>query len=957
MNLSNAAIAKKAMTFIAIALFLAVSALSAATVSGVITDSRTGDYLPGANVMLEGTNFGSATDRSGEFRITGVPEGEYVLVANYIGYDKTSQAITVTFDSDLNRVDFELTASYIGLDEVIVSVLRTGEAKALSQQKSSDKIQNVISTEQIEKFPDPNAAEALSRLPGVSVQKDHGEGRYILIRGSAARLNSTQINGNTLPSPEDDNRNVSLDVIPSDLLAGIEVSKALTPDMDGDAIGGSVNLISKTAFDFDKRVSKADFTGGYKALRGGVGEKATFTFADIYMDGKLGVLIGGSYNNDNRATDNIEMEWGDAYETVTNIVDEFEVDDDDITDTTWIYEVDEIEDVKVLNDMQMNYYDVRRQRVGMSANFDYKLNKNSTFSIKFLNNNFKDFEDKQRYRLRFDKSVDEEEPGTGWTDENTIVGARIERELKHRTSESIIQSVAFGGEHHFDALDLDYNLSHATASETRTPSRNIVFTGKGIDFTTDVSDYTYPTFSVDNGFDLNDASEYEFDEMEYKDGESTEDKDLTASLNIKMPYTFGNVVGSLKLGGKYKDKNKNSDKTNELIYEWDGDDDLTLEGMTNELDGSEFMDGNYDHQMGIDPDKFNEFWEDNGDFESEPGLEANFYETWDANEVITAGYGMTTLKMGKISVVAGARLEMTSTTYNGWKGDLALVEDGDAEMEKVSDSYDYSNFLPMVHLRYDLNDKMVIRTAFTQTMSRPDYITLVPYQKFDDGELEIGNPGLIPTTATNLDLMVEYYIGKLGILSAGVYSKTLADYIYNRVVEPEDMLFGDEEVEEILEPVNGADATISGFEVQWSQQLTFLPGILSGLGIYTNYTHTTSEAQYFDRDPTTMPGQADNVGNVAVSFEAGGFTARASMNFHGMYLEEVGGDEDEDIYYADNTQTDLSFTYDLNSGIMLYADIVNLNNSPMIYYQGGEDFPIQREIYSQGFRMGAKFNF
>jgi outer membrane receptor protein involved in Fe transport len=366
MNLSNAKLANKALTFVAITLFLAAGALSAATVSGVITDSRTGDYLPGANVMLEGTNYGTASDRSGGYRITGVPAGEYVLVVNYIGFDEFSNDITVSFDSNLNRNNCELTASFIGMDEVIVSVLRTGEAKALSQQKSSDKIQNVISTEQIEKFPDPNAAEALSRLPGVSVQKDHGEGRYILIRGSAARLNSTQINGNTLPSPEDDNRNVSLDVIPSDLLAGIEVSKALTPDMDGDAIGGSVNLISKTAFDFDKRVIKADFTGGYKALRGGVGEKATFTFADVYMDGKLGVLIGGSYNNDNRATDNIELEWADAYETVTNVVDDWEVEEDEdddgnvFLDSTAIYEVDEVEDVKVLNDIQMNYYDVRR---------------------------------------------------------------------------------------------------------------------------------------------------------------------------------------------------------------------------------------------------------------------------------------------------------------------------------------------------------------------------------------------------------------------------------------------------------------------------------------------------------------------------------------------------------------------------------------------------------------------
>jgi len=956
MNLNTVTSAKKSMTFVCIVFFLAASCLSAATLSGTITDSQTGKFLPGANVMLEGTNYGSASDRTGEYRIVNVPPGEYVIKVNYIGYEPFSQDIGVTASGDLNRFNFSLVACDIGLEEVVISVLRSGQAKALSQQKSSEKIVNVISTEQIEKFPDPNAAEALSRLPGVSVQKDHGEGRYVIIRGTPANLSSTQLNGTNLPSPEDDNRNVSLDVIPSDLLAGIEVSKALTPDMDADAIGGSVNLISKTAFDFDKRIIKADFTGGYKPLRGSTGEKATFTFADTYMGGKLGVLIGGSYNNDNRGTDNVEMDWGDAYEFVTNNVDEFEVDEDDITDTTWIYEVEET-DGKVLNELALAYYDVQRQRVGLSVALDYKLNDNSTFFVKFLNNNYKDVEAKQVLTLRLDKSVDEEEPGTGWSDPNTITGARIERELKDRTSVSTIQSIVLGGIHHFNAFDLDYSLSQASAAETREPSRNTVFTAKGFDFTTDISDVDYPTYAVTNGMDLNDPGEYEFDEMEFKDGEATEDKDLTAALNFKMPYTLGNIVGSFKAGAKLRDKAKSSDKTKELLYSWEGDDDLTMEGLTTSLDGANLLDGHYAHEMGIDNDKYNNFWEGNSNFESEPGLEANYYETWDAKETITAGYGMTTLKMDKITLLAGARFEMTSNEYNGWTGDLAKVEDGEEEMVKASDAYDYTNFLPMMHLRYDVNEKLIIRTAFTQSISRPDYITLVPYQKFDDGELEKGNPGLIPTTATNFDLMVEYYIGKLGILSAGFYSKTLADYIYNKVDEPEGMMFGDEEVEEVIYAVNGDNATLSGFEVQWNQQLTFLPGMLSGLGLYTNYTYTTSEAIYYDREATTLPGQAKHVGNVAVSFEAGDFTARASMNFHGKFIEEIGGDVDEDVYYADNAQTDLSFTYDLNSGVVLYADIVNLNNSPLLFYQGDETKPIQRELYYQGYRVGAKFDF
>jgi len=252
--------------------------LPAATMTGKITDSNNGSFLPGANVMLVGTSYGAATDRTGEFRISNVPTGDYTLTVKYIGYEDYSAQVTVTDGG--NNFNIAINVSYIEMGEVVISGLRQGEAKALSQQKTSDHIQNIIVSEQIEAFPDPNSAEALRRLPGVSVQNDQGEGRYVLIRGTEARLNSTQINGNNIPSPEDDNRNVSLDVIPSDLLGAIEVSKALTPDMDGDAIGGSVNLITKNAFDYDGQVIKADVGGGYRNLRGDLNQKMTFTYGN-----------------------------------------------------------------------------------------------------------------------------------------------------------------------------------------------------------------------------------------------------------------------------------------------------------------------------------------------------------------------------------------------------------------------------------------------------------------------------------------------------------------------------------------------------------------------------------------------------------------------------------------------------------------------------------------------------
>jgi TonB-dependent receptor len=893
------------------------------------------------------------------------------MVVTYVGYGELSEQITVS-DGD-NTINIALNVSYVEMDEVVVSGLRQGDAKALSMQKASDHIENIISAEQIERFPDPNAAEALRRLPGVSVQKDHGEGRYVLIRGTAARLNTTMINGERIPSPEDDNRNVSMDIIPSDLMGSIEVSKAITPDMDGDAIGGAVNLVTKGAFDYDKQVIKLDLSGGYRDL-GGLGQKAGFTYANQLMGGKLGVLVGASYINNNMQTDNLEMEWLDEYEIVSDRIDweeSAELDDgdwdiDDEGDTTFVYEIDGTDGL-ALDAMELRFYKVQRQRIGLNLDLRYKLDDQSSVYLRVLNNVFTDMEYRHLLQADISGSVDEESPGTGYDSQTSVVGdVPLVRELKDRKSVSTIRSIAAGGNHVLGNLLLDYNLSTSFAEELRDPSKDIVFEYEVESLDFNIDDHKYPTYTLAAGDDDTDLSNFEFDESEVKSGEITYDKDLTGAVNLEYPFSIGPASGSIKLGGKYVSKEKESDKTNELIWGLKDDVELTAEDFDLALEGDEFHDGHYEHSVGIDPDAFNDYWDANRDanFESEPGLEAIFYETWQAAEKVTAGYGMATLNFGQLMVLAGARMEMTSTTYDGWEGDLIAAEDADDPLDVMSEiqgTKDYTHFLPMVHLRYNLNNKTVIRGAFTQTLARPDYVHLVPFKMFEDGDLESGNPDLEPTLSTNLDLMVEYYVGQLGLISGGFFTKTLTDYIYYKIEAPEGMLYGGEEVGEWVYPVNGEDATLSGFEIAWQQHLTFLPGPLSGLGIYLNYTSTTSEANYIfeERDPTTLPGQADHVGNFALSYEKAGFTGRLSANFHGQYIEEVGEDADEDVYYANNMQIDFSASYSLGKNMMIYADIMNLNNAPVEYYISDpeNDLPIQRELYSFGARMGIKYEF
>ena len=388
---------------ITIVLFSFLHFIYAADVRGKVTDSGSGDFLPGANVMLDGTNYGASSDRSGNYKITNVPEGDYTLKVTYVGYADFSGAVSVGADG--TNLDVSLTVDYVAMEGVNVTGLAQGQAKALSQQRSAGNIKNVVSRDQMEKFPDQNVADVLQRLPGVALESDHGEGRYVQIRGAEASLNTTTINGVKVPSPEDV-RKISLDIIPSYSLGSVEVTKAITPDMDGDAIGGHVNLITKNAFDYDGQFMEAKVAGGHRPLYGKSGSMGAFTYGNQFMDGNLGLIFSGSYEFNDMKTDNIELEWNDKYEFVSDVVDEPE---DDPT-----YVVDET-DGTIINDMQLKNYSLSRERVGITTSLDYKLAENSKLSMNLISNTYTDIENRNRLRYRFDKSVDEETPGSGYT--------------------------------------------------------------------------------------------------------------------------------------------------------------------------------------------------------------------------------------------------------------------------------------------------------------------------------------------------------------------------------------------------------------------------------------------------------------------------------------------------------------------------------------------------------------
>jgi len=279
-----------------------VLAQGAGSVSGTVTDAVSGAPLVGADIALDGTSLLAATDRAGSFRLAAVPAGQYSLLVTYLGHKTERADVTVTSGQTL-VVEVKLApANFSESVSVTAEPIAEGQARALNQQRTAPNIVNVVSADQIGAFPDPNAAEAASRIPGISITRDQGEGRYVLIRGTEPRLNSMLIDGERIPAPEGDVRQIQLDAVPADQLQSIEVTKALTPDMDADAIGGAVNLVTKQAVGRPTLLFSA--SGGYNALQESGDQRLfTATAGRRFEAGRFGLLAGFSSSALHRGSD------------------------------------------------------------------------------------------------------------------------------------------------------------------------------------------------------------------------------------------------------------------------------------------------------------------------------------------------------------------------------------------------------------------------------------------------------------------------------------------------------------------------------------------------------------------------------------------------------------------------------------------------------------------------------
>jgi TonB-dependent receptor len=896
-------------------------------ITGSVADSS-GGLLPGARVELQPQGNSAVTNGQGQFTISGVAPGQYKLSVNYVGFAPFLTDVTVAAGQTA-RVDAVLQ---VAVQSEVVTVRgdrQRGEVEAINIERTADNIIQVLPNEVITSLPNTNIADAVGRLPSVSLERDEGEGKYIQIRGTEPRLSNVTVNGIHLPSPEGV-RNVKLDAIPADLVDMVEINKTLSANQDADAIGGSVNLVTKSPT--DKPYVTVLGMGGYTPISGG---RKQYQFAGTAgqrfgTDKKFGLLFGGSYDYNARGIDDLEP----AYPTPPPLVPNTE-------------------------DLRNYHYD--RTRYGFDGEVDYKIGDMSSAYLRGLFSKFKDFGEDWIYSPGINNFItDPADPNNtcGITTTTGVQGCgSVSFTDVYRQPGQQLFSVQAGARHGVRSTLITYELALSQANYTGgfpragffpTSSSNL----NNIAFGVDVKDPFVPKFPVLNGVNIYDPTQYEVGYANTeKDG--IFERDAVGDISLNKQYSVGSHSSSIEVGFKGWDARKTQ------LFDRENFNSAGGQPMTDFL--SNFKDNNY-YFRNFTYGPVTNFGKVLAALQpggTSPNLIYNLQNDFDMSERIWAGYAMNTISLGNLRLQAGVRVESTADSLRA--NNVVLDSGGNfSSVSPLATNHSYIDVFPSVQAQYRFGSDTILRAAYGMGIARPNFGDIAPFFIDDptsNPEFSKGNPNLKPTHAQNFDLLVERYLKPLGILQAGFFYKALADPIYHVTVPFQAASEGT--------LINGPSAHITGFEAAWQQRLSFLPGALNGVGVRANYSYTASRATFpagFGRtDHPTLVRTAPNNWNFDVTYDKKGLSARMGLTHNDGYIWSYGGSNAKeptgDTYLYPHTQVDAQVSYWIPGGHGLQAivSLLNLNNEVFGFYLGAERYPIQREYYSRTISAGLRW--
>lgn len=916
---------------------------------GRITDTAS-IAAASARVEVSGTVLATHAREDGSYRLERVPAGTYYLRTRLLGFFPDSTRVTVT-SGLTSEVNMQLTPVAVSLQRVLVTAPRMGETKAaaLDRQREAANLVTVLSGDEIRALPNYNAAEAAGRMPDVSLERDEGEGKFVQIRGTEPRLSNVTIDGVHVPGTEGGDRIVKLDDVPSDILGAIEVSKTLTAEQDADAIGGSINLVTKIPEGRPRGYIAAQ--GGYITLLNHNLTQGGLTYGGRFgPDEKLGFLIGGSIDRTNRTINDVEPAWA-------------------VDNTGRSYPIE----------WSQRDYLYFRTRYGLGGDLDYRFNDHSSVYVKGMWSLFKNYGDTYVY----DIATNGDSLGSGPTGIGT--NAALTREVYIRTPNEGMWGFTAGGRQETGAWTIDYAANWAGTRQNNTDYRFNPFvyqpgaTG-GAEFNVryDASDTQIPHYSYLSGADQTRAFNPANYAMQSYDASYNwvTGRSLGGQFNAQLTYALSDHPSQFKFGVRYRDERKDYLQAN-VFYSASPQSFFLNQVLSSnpDLTASDYYQAIASgFAMGPLPDPNSAVAFENSHpqlFTNGTNTVRNALASFNGSEKVYAAYAMNNVELGALQVYLGLRVEATRSDYTG---NVAATDtaSGVTSVSPVSGVQNYTDVFPSIQLRYGVDANTNVRIAWTRGIARPNYSDLAPSVSGNLGaiyqhsysNLSAGNPNLKPQFAWNYDLLVERFLPSLGgVVSGGVFYKAMSDviltrnFIYNGPYTAFDGYYG-------TQPTNGGTGHLVGVEAQWVEHFTFLRGAWSGLGFDVNWMHADSKVLV---DPVSgreapLLRQAPDIGNAALLYDHGRVSGRLAWTYNGPYIASYGDGSataSGDTYFYQHSQIDASMIFTVTQAVQIQVQALNLNNAQFGFFMGDTDhrFDIQREYYGRTFYLGGKYGF
>jgi TonB-dependent receptor len=935
------------------------------SITGHVTDSS-GGALIGAQVSIESKGLNTVSDAQGQFFFNNLDPGSYAVTITYVGFKTFTQTVNASAGHAAS-LEAKLEVESQNLKVLVTAERASGEAEEVNREVSADNIVQVLTSDVIRSLPNANMADALGRLPSVTIERDEGEGKYVQVRGTEPRLTNTTIDGINVPSPESQVRQIKFDAIPADIVESVEINKTLQANMDGDGIGGSINLVTKTAG--ERPTINVSGMGGYTPIQNGrrLVETAGTIGQRFGHDKRFGALIGGTYDWNGRGIDDTE-----PVPDIANFG----------TPSQALH----------FDQADIREYQYYRSRWGLAGSTDFKPSDGSTLYLRGLYSDFHNYGDRWVYTL-----VDNT-PGLTLGGSNGCSGLTVttppcnglpSSNVQQRRPDYAIGSLVLGGKHVLATTWYTWDLSASRSSQVgQVGNNNASFAATNLS-SSNCQNIPGTVAYIPGWSPACFTEAYNPSNFTLDTGRGVSiNKGMTAQLNMQATgamakrYHLGSRLATIEIGGKFRNAHKFD---NEYVLTWlPNASNIPMTQFRNAFTNNNYYGAAY--KLGYNPsfpDIFAYVQANPGQFAASStagGNSANF----DLIEKVSAGYIMQTLDISsRWRLIAGVRFEGTNLDTSSFETttscNIPLPPTGCPAANTVTASGfvpangSYVKVLPSASLRYALTNSTNLRVAYARGLSRPNPQDIAQARTIDStvnpNVVSLGNPNLKPESADNVDVLVEHSINPFGLITAGYFYKNLVDPIVTHTCGKPNPCPAPFTGEVVTQPLNAGSAWINGFEAAYLQHLTFLPGMFNGLGLSANYGYTASRAALgpnFQRsDHPRLVRNAPHTWNISPTYDRGRVSMRVGLSYNAANIAGYGftdgayggitGPLGDNYFYA-HLQFDAQGSVRLARGLTFVMYGLNINNEVFGFYNGSPQYMAQREFYRPTIAAGFRWS-